>query len=70
MIGNWKLRNELDDHVMDANILQSSQNNINNYCKSRGEDLSFSKKTMKIIKFMYVLLGLVVLYLIYCVSVG
>ena len=29
MIYNWKLRNELDDHVMDANIMRSRQDKVN-----------------------------------------
>ena len=68
MIYNWKLRNELDDHVMDANIMRSRQDKVNcNYERKHEYDSGFSPRTLNVIKFVYIIFGIVFVYLIYSV---
>ena len=67
MIYNWKLRNELDDYVMDANIMRSRQDKVNSNEIKHKNDSGFSPRTWKVIKFVYIVLGIVLLYLIYSV---
>lgn len=67
MIYNWKLRNELDDYVGNANIMGSRQKQLTNFCERKYKNKGFSVRTVKLIKFAYLILGLIVAYLAYCV---